>query len=164
MAYGDKILLGILGITAILAACCFIIHKIHSYRVNKYNNEVKNKLKNAAKYLFGDIYNEYFEDNFRCLKTKYSYNLFAKTIFIDKKDVKKMISFAEHVYKKYHCDYTFNIWLMAVDVKRFARWYSSLDDYLYKFGIINEKTMNIIKDRHKDEIIEIEKEKFFNMK
>lgn len=164
MAYGDKILLGILGITAILAACCFIIHKIHSYRVNKYNNEVKNKLKNAAKYLFGEIYAEYFEDGCLCIPTRFRYNLFAKTIFIDKKDVKKMISFAEHVYKKYHCDYTFDIWLMAADVKRFARQYSSLDDYLYICGLNNVNTLNTITNKHKDEIIEIEKEKFFNMK
>lgn len=162
MAYGDKILLGILGATVLFIVLCWLGNKFHTYRVNKYNNEVKNKLKNTAKYLFGDIYNEYFDDCSLNIPTRYRYNLFAKAIFVDKKDVKKMIGFAEHVYKKYYCDYTVNIWLMAGEIARFARLYSSLDDYLYKFGIINENTMNIIKDRHKDEIIEIEKKKFFN--
>ena len=164
MAYDDKVFYYVLGaIVLFIVLCWFGGNKFHTYRVNKYNNEVKNKLKNATKYLFGEIYTAFFEDSSICIPYRHRYNLYAKTIFIDKKDVKKMLSFADHVYKKYNCSYTSNIWFMGEDIARFARLYKSLDDYLYNLGINNSNTMNIIKNKHKDEIIEIEKKKLFNM-
>jgi len=163
MAYGDKILLGILIGTVILALCCFIIPKIHSYRVNKYNNEVKNKLKNAVKYLFGEAYNEYFEYGHTYFLYKDNYKAFAKTIFVDKKNIGNMVSFAKHVFEKYHCEYTSHIFLLIHDIQDFACKYKSLDDYLYRCGLKNKSTLNTIINKHKDEIIEIEKKRFFNV-
>lgn len=163
MAFGDKLFLIILGGTILFVVLCWLGNKFHTYRVNKYNNEVKNKLRNATKYLFGEIYSEYFEDGLLCIPTRFRYNLFAKTIFVDKKNVGKMVSFANHVFKKYECEYTHRILLMAYDIQHFAQLYKSLDDYLYEQGTNNSNTMNTIINKHKDEIIEIEKKKFFNM-
>lgn len=163
MAFGDKLFLIILGGTILFVVLCWLGNKFHTYRVNKYNNEVKNKLRNAVKYLFGEIYNEYFECGHFYFLYRDNYRAFAKTIFVDKKNVEKMVSFAKHVYEKYNCAYTYHIWLMSIKIQDFACKYKSLDDYLYKCGLNNKNTMNTIINKHKDEIIEIEKKKFFNM-
>lgn len=163
MAYGDKIGLIIFSCIVLFIVLYWLGNKFYIYRVNKYNNKIKNKLRNATKYLFGEIYNEYFENGQLYYIVRDYHKVFAKTIFVDKKNVIKMVSFANHVFKKYECEYTHRIWLMAYDIQRFACKYKSLDEYLYKCGLNNKSTLDTITNKYKNEIIEIEKKKLFNM-